>query len=179
MNWFTVLEEMDGQKGNMGKADEVMDGGVGVRASARCPSFSFHVVIYSVWLIPFTPAAGAIPLEVQRAPPPSSPCPPLSLSVLLSSSLPRSAHLLGRSPLRTPCGIEETEQACGNHGNRLGQHHTERAQTAKSPGSWSKICRCTFFLLHKNWTQHKNTKNKFLICCFVEENITDFKETDL
>lgn len=87
----------------------------------------FHVLIYSVWLIPFTPAAGAIPVDVWFVPPPSSPCFPLFL-LYLSSPLPLLAHLLGRSPLHTPCSSEETDQACRNHGNG-GNHNTPLTPT--------------------------------------------------
>lgn len=67
-----------GKKGaDRGKntGDRWMDGWMDGSAEAA-PSPSFHVLIYSVWLIPFTPAAGAIPLDVHCAPPPSSHPPP-------------------------------------------------------------------------------------------------------
>ena len=127
-----------------------MDGSVGggmdaaVSLSLSLSRSLFHVLIYSVWLIPFTPAAGAIPVDVWFAPPPSSPCFPLSLPfflLYLSSPLPLLAHLLGRSPLYTPCSSEETDQACHNHGNGGNDNTPPPPSTAgheKSPWSWSE-----------------------------------------
>lgn len=77
-----------------------MDGSVegGVNVTLSLPR-SFHVLIYAVWLIPFTPAAGVIPLDV---PPASYPQPHPAPSNLTCSALPlyctppslSQAHLL-------------------------------------------------------------------------------------
>lgn len=125
--------------------DRCMDGG----RSAPSPYLSFHVLIYSVWLIPFTPAAGVIPLDVRRAPTPTSQQPLLSLSPSPSSPLFFLSTSLG-----PPAGLVPSLYASLPLGNGA-EHAVTMAtiyNTASAAGRkesqfliW-RICRFTYLI---------------------------------
>lgn len=150
--------------------EEVMEGRVGVREGAVSPSFSFHVVIYSVCVInSFYPSgwsdsSGCVVCPTSQQPLPSS----LSLSLSIRLYLSRPTCWAGPLSARH-AAVRRQKQACGSHGNRFDRRRTERAQTQKA--LVLGLC-STFFLCIR--TEHNNKKDRsslfMCICvCIYEE----------